>query len=78
MPFRIAVPISKSSRPRMVFASASGCSKISLSMKWGYSPFSACATSQSMPVASRSTGMLSKLRRSIFSGVTAAISPSVR
>ena len=35
IPFRIAVPISWSMRPRIAFSMVSGCSKISLSMKCG-------------------------------------------
>mmetsp|Transcript_5515 Transcript_5515/g.14333 ORF Transcript_5515/g.14333 Transcript_5515/m.14333 type:complete len:235 (-) Transcript_5515:874-1578(-) len=44
-----------SMRPRMEFSRLSGCSKISFSMKWSYSPFMICSTSMRRTCASRTT-----------------------
>jgi hypothetical protein len=55
MPPSFDVPSSRISRPRIVFSSVSGCSKISLSMKCANPPRSIWARSQSILLTPRWT-----------------------
>src|SRR5487761_383258 len=60
-PPSLATPSEWFSRPRSAFSTASGCSKISLSMKWGWHPLSIASGPAPKLCASRLTARLSRV-----------------
>ena len=71
-------PVSWPTRPSVVSRTARGCSKISLSMKCLYPPFSAMMGSHRMCEIWRFTGRPSKSPSRTPAGVSTAMSPSPR
>ncbi len=77
-PPRRAVPSSTIRRPRSVFRSDCGCSKISLSMKWAKPAFSIMSRSQSTVSTRLDTVSSRMVVVWIPAGVSVTISPSSR
>ena len=77
-PSKRALPCSGRSRPRSVARIVSGCSRISLSMKWACPPSSSCATSQATSSTARSCTCDSRSSTAYPAGVSTAMSPSSR
>jgi hypothetical protein len=73
-----AVLPSSEKRPRIAFSSAAGCSKISFSMKWEWSPSSASAIDQVTLSITGSTVSEASVVMAKVVGVRCAISPSLR
>ena len=77
-PPKFAVEPSSEKRPRMAFSSASGCSKISLSMKWAWSPISASSIRQVILSTTGETSAASRVVMLKPLAVMWSISPSFR